>query len=176
MRDLFEKLKRALGLHSLSKVSKCYILKQVSILKPRWGSFNLNKVSWNSWVWKGALKAIWSSPCSGRATWRRLFKPVSRHLLKSLKEEGSTASVDKPVLYHPHLLSPLKYLYMSIRSPAKLSLGCRVSDFSHRGDVLNLFQYAHASLVLGSPELDTTLGIASPVLRRGNYHPLHCWQ
>uniref|UniRef100_A0A8C3LCL0 MAX gene-associated protein n=1 Tax=Chrysolophus pictus TaxID=9089 RepID=A0A8C3LCL0_CHRPC len=28
MRDLFEKLKRALGLHSLSKVSKCYILKQ----------------------------------------------------------------------------------------------------------------------------------------------------
>ncbi|XP_038261034.1 MAX gene-associated protein isoform X6 [Dermochelys coriacea] len=28
MRDLFEKLKRALGLHSLPKVSKCYILKQ----------------------------------------------------------------------------------------------------------------------------------------------------
>ncbi|XP_062431860.1 MAX gene-associated protein isoform X7 [Rhea pennata] len=28
MRDLFEKLKRALGLHNLPKVSKCYILKQ----------------------------------------------------------------------------------------------------------------------------------------------------
>ncbi|NXC39558.1 MGAP protein, partial [Penelope pileata] len=28
MRDLFEKLKKALGLHSLPKVSKCYILKQ----------------------------------------------------------------------------------------------------------------------------------------------------
>lgn len=43
MRDLFEKLKKALGLNNLPKVSKSYILKQVSILK--WGeeSFNLDR-------------------------------------------------------------------------------------------------------------------------------------
>lgn len=52
MRGLFDKLKRALGLLNLPKVSKCYILKQVGIMDLKWGgeSFNLDRVITLVWT------------------------------------------------------------------------------------------------------------------------------
>jgi len=100
------------------------------------------------------------------------------HLVLAL---GTTEKSLAPPFLHPSFSylctmtrSPLSLLLSRLNSPSSLSLSwqekCSLYIFS--GSLLDFLQELHASLVVGSPELDTALQVCST----STLSPHQCWR